>query len=62
IAVRRTLKSGFRKYLNSAADYEQLLMHELRDLTHNMQIYEQMRHLVSPGVLRVDCEDLEARS
>ena len=56
-SVRSSLERGFRKYLVYRSDFFDLLLHALRSLMREAQIYSSLRTNRSPGLLT--CCELE---
>lgn len=56
-SVRSSLERGFRKYLVYRSDFFDLLLHALRSLIREAQIYSSLRTNRSPGLLT--CRELE---
>ena len=61
-SVRRSLRRGFQPYLAEKQDYNELLLHALRQLAADEQEYQKMRLRRLPDSISVVMDDLEARA
>ena len=69
-STRRSLERGFARYLNAAADYDELLLHALQALARDAQRYAAVRRYgrraagreLDDEPLEVHMDDLEARA
>jgi len=61
-SVRRSLRRGFQPYLTSNKDFNELLLHSLRQLANDAQTYFQMKHRKLPEEVEVYMDDLEQKA
>ncbi len=61
-SVRRALEKGFRKYLRTGGDFNDLLMRELHRLVRQAQTFQQLKRRVHVDKITVDLEDLETKA
>ncbi len=60
-SVRRALEKGFRKYLHTGRDFNDLLMRELQRLVRQAQTFQQLKRRAHVDKITMDLEDLEAK-
>ncbi len=61
-SVRRSLEKGFRKYLHTGQDFNDLLMRELQRLVRQAQTFQQLKRRAHVDKMTVDLDDLEAKA